>query len=167
MTFIRLLIFTILVPGIITGYVPYLLCNDKGSFDIGFLKYSGFVLVFAGVVFYLWSALSFFIQGKGTPAIWFTRILKFLIGEEPQKMVSSGLYKISRNPMYTGVIFIVTGESLLFESKNILLYSLFLILFFNVVVVFIEEPHLRKKFGKDYDEYLQKTSRWFTLKKRN
>jgi len=87
--------------------------------------------------------LSFLLKGKGTPAIWFAKHLKFLIGEEPIKMVSSGLYKISRNPMYLGVQNIAFGQAIFFGSMAILIYAGLLTVFFHLTVILLEEPHLR------------------------
>src|SRR2546427_10525595 len=42
-----------------------------------------------------------------TPAIFFSRRLRLLIGEEPGGLVSGGLYRFSRNPMYFGVLMVV------------------------------------------------------------
>ncbi len=80
-------------------------------------------------------------------------------------MVSTGLYKYSRNPMYLGIILITIGEAVYFESENILIYSILLSVIFHLVVVFLEEPHLKRKFGAEYNEYLGKTPRWFGLSK--
>ncbi len=167
MNVIRLIIFTIVVPGFVLGYVPYSLYNAQETFGIGFFRYTGLILISVGVLLYIWSVLSFLIKGNGTPAIWFTKYLKILIGEEPIRLVSSGLYKTSRNPMYLGVLMIVFGLSILLESKTILIYTGILGVFFHIVVIFLEEPHLKKNFGKEYELYLKKTHRWFGLKSMN
>ena len=164
MDIIRLIIFTIVVPGFVLGYLPYVLYDAQETFGIGILKHSGWVLIAFGVLLYIRSVLNFLIEGKGTPAIWFTKHLKKIIGEEPTKLVSSGLYTTSRNPMYLGVLMIAFGLSILLESKSVLVYSFILVVFFHLVVVFLEEPHLKKKYGEEYEFYLKKTPRWFSLK---
>jgi protein-S-isoprenylcysteine O-methyltransferase Ste14 len=113
-----------------------------------------------GVIIYLWTVTSFLLRGKGTPAIWFTKAIGFLIGEEPAKMVSSGLYKFSRNPMYLGVITTVAGEGIYFGYSSLLWYALSLFLIFTIVVMLIEEPHLEEKFGDEYRDYKKSTRRW-------
>ena len=114
----------------------------------------------AGICIYLFTVLSFLLRGKGTPAIWFTSAVKFIIGEEPVKMVSSGLYKYSRNPMYLGVMTIVAGEALFFQQAVLLRYVLVLFILFHFVVVLIEEPRLEEKFGNEYKDYKKRTRRW-------
>src|SRR5262245_13261141 len=102
---IRGLFFTVLIPGTVAGYIPYFLMRDRQP-DLGphFLSWPGLALMIIGIVIYLWTAILFLLRGKGTPAIWFTKAISFIIGREPMNMVSSGLYRYSRNPMYLGVI---------------------------------------------------------------
>ncbi len=114
----------------------------------------------AGIMIYLITAISFLVKGKGTPAIWFTKVIGFIIGEEPVKMVSSGLYDYSRNPMYLGVILTVFGESLFFGYSLLLRYAVLLFVIFHLVVVFIEEPHLENKFDEEYKAYKKRVRRW-------
>ena len=164
MNVFKLIFFTIVIPGFVVGYVPYTLYNYRQVFEIGIFRYVGLILMILGVSLYIWSAMNFLLRGKGTPAIWFTKQLKFLIGQEPIKLVSTGLYKISRNPMYLGVLNIVLGLSIFFESKTILIYSVILGVFFHLVIILLEEPHLKAKFGQEYETYFEQTNRWFGLK---
>ena len=76
------------------------------------------------------------------------------------KMVSLGLYKYSRNPMYIGIITIVAGQGLFLKYSNLLWYALSLFIIFTLVVIFIEEPHLEEKFGDEYKSYKKQTRRW-------
>ena len=96
----------------------------------------------------------------GTPAIFFTRHMRFVLGEEPTKLVRQGLYRISRNPMYVGVLLAVVGQALVFASTRVAFYGAVLWLLFHVVVVFLEEPHLREERGASYDEYCRQVPRW-------
>ncbi|MBM3415626.1 MAG: isoprenylcysteine carboxylmethyltransferase family protein [Bacteroidetes bacterium] len=75
-------------------------------------------------------------------------------------MISTGLYKYSRNPMYVGVITTVAGQGLYFQYSNLLWYAFALYVIFTMVVIFIEEPHLEEKFGEEYRNYKKKTRRW-------
>lgn len=164
MKFLRLIVFTVLLPGSITAVVPYLLLDDwNQGFEIGIFKYSGLILIALGAVFYCWSALSFLIEGGGTPALWLLKHLRYLIGEEPEKLVSQGLYRKSRNPMYLGIMTLVSGEAIFLESIVLCEYAALLLVLFNLSIILIEEPHLKKKFGKEYEEYLRSVPRWFRL----
>jgi len=117
MLWIRGILFTILVPGTVAGYVPYLLIEDRvPDMDLGPWHFGGIVFFAIGALIYLVTALSFLMRGKGTPTIWFTAAISWLIGKEPVKMVSDGLYRYSRNPMYVGVVTTVLGEAIYFQQ---------------------------------------------------
>ncbi len=159
---VRAIVFSLLIPGTVGGLIPHLLSSSYPyTIDLGSLRYSGIVLIGVGLIFYLASLLRFVIEGRGTPAIWFTRKLRSVIGEEPTSLVTHGIYLYSRNPMYLGVLSVVAGTGVLRQSPVVMTYAVFLFVAFHCVVVFIEEPHLRKKFGASYESYLVKVSRWF------
>ena len=134
--------------------------NRSADMETGWFHWVGIINNGVGILIYLLTAISFLLNGKGTPAIWFTTAISFVIGKEPVKMVSSGLYHYSRNPMYLGVISTVAGEGLFYQYSNVLWYAVSLFIIFNFVVIFIEEPHLEKKFGEEYKHYKKKTRRW-------
>jgi protein-S-isoprenylcysteine O-methyltransferase Ste14 len=157
MLYIRGLIFTILVPVVVAVVVPSLLHRDIHA-AIG-LKMTGGLVILIGAALYGMCLLRFLISG-GTPAIFFTRHLKFLIGEEPAKLVREGIYRFSRNPMYLSVLLVVFGQAIFFKSSEIAFYGIALFFLFHLVVVFIEEPHLRSERGAAYEEYVQRVPRW-------
>jgi protein-S-isoprenylcysteine O-methyltransferase Ste14 len=158
---IKGILFTLLVPGTVAGYIPYTIMRNRlADMHIGIFHWLGLLIMITGIIIYLLTAVSFLLKGKGTPAIWFTKAISFVIGEEPLKMVSSGLYKYSRNPMYIGVITTVIGEGLYFRYSGLLWYALSLFIIFTFVIIFIEEPHLEKKFGDEYLAYKKRTRRW-------
>jgi protein-S-isoprenylcysteine O-methyltransferase Ste14 len=154
---IRGIIFTVLVPGTIAVYVPLRMSERLtprgGPWDVGWL------LISAGALGYLWCFLRFLMSG-GTPAIFFTRPVRLLIGEEPRRLVQGGLYRVSRNPMYVSVLLVIFGQALRFGSWSITEYGLLVWLGFHIVVVLLEEPHLREERGPSYDEYRRRVPRW-------
>lgn len=157
MLFVRGVIFTVLVPGVVAVVVPAILCNRCAS-ATGW-RTVGWIPIVIGAAIY-GSCLLRFLASGGTPAIFFTRYLKFAIGEEPPRLVEEGLYRYSRNPMYLGVLMVVFGQAIAFASARIALYGLTLSLIFHLVVVFIEEPHLRGNRRPSYDEYSRHVPRW-------
>jgi protein-S-isoprenylcysteine O-methyltransferase Ste14 len=157
------LIFSILIPGFVAGWAPWMLLtsgHEVRAFDAGPGRWAGLALIVAGAAGYLLCAADFLLKGGGTPAIFFTRPLRFLLGEEPQAIVQQGLYRYSRNPMYVSMASAVFGEAFFFGSALLLLYGVVVLLFFNLIVVLMEEPHLRRKGGASYIEYCRKTPRW-------
>lgn len=163
---LRLLAFTVLIPGTVAVAVPWLILDRTRAADGNpMMKVTGFLFVTAGITLYLTSTLRFLREGRGTPAIWFTRPLRWLIGEEPGVLVRSGLYRFTRNPMYLGVVTVVAGQGLWHGSYAIIIYAILLWVAFHCVVVYIEEPHLRRKCGNKYAEFCRTTPRWIRIRK--
>jgi protein-S-isoprenylcysteine O-methyltransferase Ste14 len=163
MLYLRAAIFTILVPGFVGGWAPWMLLasgHEVRAFDAGPWRWVGLAPIAAGAAGYLLCAMDFLLKGGGTPAIFLTRRLRFLLGEEPRAIVRQGLYRYSRNPMYVSMAAAVFGEAWLLGSASLLLYAGAVLLFFHLIVVFLEEPHLRRKNGASYLEYCRKTPRW-------
>ena len=153
MTFIKTLIFTILVPGTVTILIPrWLLASAAGGerYNIGVFRYLGLVPVVVGASIYLWCAWDFMFAGKGTPAPI----------DPPKELVARGLYRYVRNPMYVGVASVLIGEALLFQSLTLLEYAGAVLLMFHLFVVLYEEPALTRKFGDSYLRFCEKVPRW-------
>src|SRR5436190_12804283 len=112
---IRGLIFTLLVPAVIGFFVP--LWIDSGARRMGGIGDVGWLLIVTGALIYLLCLMRFLASG-GTPAIFFTRRLRSLLGEEPTSLVSDGLYRFSRNPMYVGVLMVIFGQAVLLASST-------------------------------------------------
>jgi protein-S-isoprenylcysteine O-methyltransferase Ste14 len=55
---------------------------------------------------------------------------------------------------------VVVGEGIFLQSFNILRYAGIGWLGFHLFVVLYEEPTLREKFGKEYEEYCRQVPRW-------
>lgn len=62
--------------------------------------------------------------------------------------------------MYVGVITVLLGESLFFESWRLLRYAGYVFITVHLFVVLYEEPALRRKFGDSYEEYRRNVRRW-------
>jgi len=149
-TLIKTLIFTLLVPGTVTVYLPYRLLERTPMPGSWVALAAGLCLAALGLGVYLWCAWEFVSAGQGTPAPI----------DAPKKLVVSGLNRFVRNPMYIGVMSMVLGESIMFDSLVLLIYAVGLAAFFNLFVMVYEEPTLRKKFGPDYDKYCWRVPRW-------
>lgn len=157
MLWVRGVIFTLVAPVLVAGAVPSWIAPERhvrgGAWGLGWL------LIGLGAVLYL-HCLRRFLAAGGTPAIFFTRPLRAFLGEEPASLVRSGLYRRSRNPMYLGVVLAVAGQAIVFASGAIALYGATLLALFHLVVVSIEEPHLRRERGSEYEDYVRTVPRW-------
>jgi protein-S-isoprenylcysteine O-methyltransferase Ste14 len=161
-TLVRAVIFTVLMPGTFTVLVPLLIYAPAPGMAarLGAWRYVGGLLIAAGVLGYLWAVAEFALRGAGTPALWFTKRLRFLVGEEPQALVQTSIYRHVRNPMYVSVGSVLLGEALLFASPRLLAYAAVAWLFCHCAVVFLEEPHLRRTRGQSFERYCREVPRW-------
>src|SRR5256885_3459358 len=151
MTLLKTAIFTLVVPCTVVILIPYWLASSSGlpPVPVGFWRYTGVLPMLMGAAIYLWCAWDFTFAGRGTPAPI----------DPPKELVVRGLYRYLRNPMYVGILSLLLGEALLFESRALLLFFLF--------VVAYEEPALRRKFGDSYRQYCRDVSRWLPFKIRS
>jgi protein-S-isoprenylcysteine O-methyltransferase Ste14 len=62
--------------------------------------------------------------------------------------------------MYVAVSLLIFGQGLLFGSVRLLEYGFVVWLGFFAFVVLYEEPALRRKFGKEYEEFCTRVPRW-------
>jgi len=156
----RGLVFTALVPLVIGGWLPAVV--DPMRRAAGGAANAGWLAIAAGAAIY-GVCFTRFIASGGTPAIFFTRPVRAIIGEEPRRLVQGRLYAVSRNPMYVGVVLAVFGQAIVFASRRIATYGAFLWLMFHFVVVALEEPHLREQYGGSYEAYCRRVPRWLGL----
>ncbi|MEM8772155.1 MAG: isoprenylcysteine carboxylmethyltransferase family protein [Pseudomonadota bacterium] len=76
------------------------------------------------------------------------------------KLVTGGLYRISRNPMYLGLGIVLTAWAVaLGNPLNAGLLALF-IWYITEFQIKPEEAAMREKFGADYEAYCSRTRRW-------
>ena len=90
--------------------------------------------------------------GRGTPAPM----------APPQRLVVVGFYRYVRNPMYLGFFAGWAGLWVVFGRANLATIAVVCAVLLAVVlfVLFYEEPHLRKIFGADYEDYCRNVRRW-------
>jgi protein-S-isoprenylcysteine O-methyltransferase Ste14 len=68
--------------------------------------------------------------------------------------------------MYEGVLTVIFGWAVLYQSPAVTVYGLAISLCFYSFVVFFEEPLLSKRFGADYEQYCAEVPRWLFWKHR-
>jgi len=87
----------------------------------------------------------------GTPANW----------HPPKNLVVTGIYQRTRNPLVSGVTFVLLGETILSGAILVSGWFLFWIVSNLVVTPLLEEPELEARFGDIYLEYKKSVPRWF------
>ena len=112
--------------------------------------------------------ISFFILSLGI-LVFINPVLKFIKSkttinpiqfEETNRLVTSGIFKYSRNPMYLGMLMIIISTSIFYLNIYSILTPFLFILWINKFQIKREEVFLTKKFGKEYLSYKNKTRRW-------
>lgn len=88
--------------------------------------------------------------GQGTLAPW----------DATRRLVVQGPYRHVRNPMISGVLSVLLGESILLGSVRLFVWFVAAALVNMVYIPLSEEPGLEARFGDDYREYLRHVPRW-------
>lgn len=84
----------------------------------------------------------------------------FVEFDPPREFVVSGPYRWSRNPIAACLLGSLLGLAIACSSTGVFVYFLLSALLAHVQVVRLEEPLLRKRFGRSYEEYLRRVPRW-------
>ena len=107
------------------------------------VQIAGLAVLGVGLLLFAASLRRFATEGEGTLAPW----------DPPRKLVVRGPYRYVRNPMISGVSFILIGEALLLHSRPHAWWAGTFILANLIYIPLIEEPMLAARFGEDYREY--------------
>ena len=76
------------------------------------------------------------------------------------KLIISGIYKYSRNPMYLGLLMIVISTSIFYLNIFSITTPFLFYFWINRFQIKREEIFLTEKFGREYKSYKTKTRRW-------
>lgn len=151
MLWLRSALFALLLPGSVLVWVPlWLSSDDHGGLGVGPLRWVGLPLMVLGAAGLLWCIADFARRGRGTLAP----------VDPPQFVVRSGLYRVTRNPMYVAVLITLVGEALLFDSVPLAVWTAVVAVVVHLFVVLYEEPTLHRQFGDPYDAYRATVPRW-------
>ena len=108
----------------------------------------GVFFCLAGLLLLAWSLVSF---GQS-----------FRVGidaEQPDKLITTGIFAFSRNPIYTAFALILLGQFLIFPNWIILVYMGAGIWLFHRQVL-REEDYLKKHYGSEYLDYCTRVRRY-------
>jgi protein-S-isoprenylcysteine O-methyltransferase Ste14 len=80
--------------------------------------------------------------------------------ESASSLVASGVYRVSRNPMYVGLCLVLLGWAVMLS--NVLAYAIVpvFVLYMNRFQIGPEEAALERVFGADYVAYRARVRRW-------
>jgi protein-S-isoprenylcysteine O-methyltransferase Ste14 len=146
--FLRALAAFLVLPGTFAGIIPALIVSADPWRGNG--HPAGMAPLVAGVVILIWCVRDFYAAGKGTLAPW----------DPPKRLVVIGLYRFVRNPMYVGLMLLLTGWALIAGSPWLGGYAFLIAIAFHLRVVLYEEPRLRNQFPQEWANYTATVPRW-------
>jgi protein-S-isoprenylcysteine O-methyltransferase Ste14 len=114
-----------------------------------FAQIAGLGLLVIGLSLFVSSLRRFASDGKGTLAPW----------DPPRHLVIRGPYRYVRNPMISGVVFVLFGEALVLLSGPHFQWALIFLLINFIYIPLFEEQQLKQRFGEAYIEYCRHVPR--------
>jgi protein-S-isoprenylcysteine O-methyltransferase Ste14 len=140
----------VVLPGTIAVIIPLWIARRNsvafitphGAISL-LLVVTGVVLLLAGVALFAACLFLFWTRGRGTLAPW----------DPPRRFVVEGPYRYVRNPMISGVVFVLVGEALVLRSTSHGLWASAFALANAVYIPMVEEPMLEARFGEPYRRY--------------
>jgi protein-S-isoprenylcysteine O-methyltransferase Ste14 len=147
------ILFFLAGPCLEAGVGPFLVVTVAGRDDAGPTtgpRVCGALLILAALGVLLDVFARFVRDGAGTPSP----------AAPTRFMISGGVFRFVRNPMYAATASIIFGEALVF-SQPILFVAAGVYLITTVALArFVEEPRLARRFGSSYDEYRRAVPGW-------
>lgn len=145
-----------LLPFVVTVVIPLWLARRSNvGLSIGstpshlLVQLVGLVVSAVGFVLFVTSLGRFAAEGQGTLAPW----------DPPRHLVVRGPYRYVRNPMISGVVFILLGQTLILMSASHLIWAVIFIAMNLIYIPLFEEPQLQKRFDGEYVEYCRNVPR--------
>jgi protein-S-isoprenylcysteine O-methyltransferase Ste14 len=135
------------LPGIVAFALPVAIGISTGHP----MRYAALAAVplCLGIFLLSWCVREFYVAGRGTLAPW----------DPPQHLVTTGPYRISRNPMYIGVVTILVGWCVLWGSRTLFIYTVLFLCGFHLRVLWFEEPWAARQFGEQWQAYRARVPR--------
>lgn len=146
----RALLAFLLLPGAVAFVIPLFVIRPRTS---AFVHTVAWLPVGLGLVLLLWCVREFYVAGSGTLAPW----------SPPLSLVTTGPYRLSRNPMYIAVLLILFGWAAGFASLALWVYAGAIAIAFHLRIVMYEEPVLATTQAATWPLYKARVPRWFRL----
>jgi protein-S-isoprenylcysteine O-methyltransferase Ste14 len=148
MLFWRALAAFLVLPGMVAFGLPLVLARHSLNWPVA--RPWGLALVVAGSVLLFACVREFYVAGQGTLAPW----------SPPRFLVTSGPYRISRNPMFVAVLTILVGWAVALDSRTLLYYAIGAAISVHLWVLWFEEPWAMRQFGAEFAAYRARVPRW-------
>jgi protein-S-isoprenylcysteine O-methyltransferase Ste14 len=147
------------LPGLAIVGVPAAILIATGTIEIGWglpgvlgwlPLLLGAALIGAGLMLMYRTIALFARAGEGTLAPW----------DPTHRLVIVGPYRYLRNPMISGVLAVLLGESVALGSVPLAAWFAVFLAANAVWFPLVEEPGLRRRFGREYEVYARAVPRW-------
>ncbi|HKN58301.1 MAG TPA: isoprenylcysteine carboxylmethyltransferase family protein [Gemmatimonadaceae bacterium] len=158
MTILRHLLAILLLPFMVVAVIPRWLLRGWAMSDtrwssaainpIGHIV--GVLIFLGGFALFTWCISLFARVGRGTLAPW----------DPTQRLVVIGPYRYVRNPMISGVVTMLIGETIFHGSRVLAIWAVTFVVFNYAFFLGFEEPDLERRFGDDYRRYKAAVPRW-------
>lgn len=150
------ILFTLLVPGTMAAGVPWLMTRwqlQPALLGLEWGRWVGAAMIVFGAFWLLWAIAWFAKEGvKPYPPI--------------ERVITTGPYAYTRNPMYGGVVLVMLGQGLLFGSRGLVIYGVCWLIAFLIFERTIDDPFIVKRMGKEYEDYLKSVPGWMPRRPR-
>jgi protein-S-isoprenylcysteine O-methyltransferase Ste14 len=113
----------------------------------------------------LWITGAAFVTGGVCLCLWAVRTLldrqtTVLPYRCSSHLVTTGPFRLTRNPIYLGYTFIMIGMGLIALNPWLLVMTIVTVIVTTVYAVRAEERHLLSRFGIEFERYCRRTRRW-------
>ncbi len=125
----------------------------RGFLTLVFIP-GGVAIIIVGVAFVVLARREFAQHGQPTDP-----------GFTTSKIVTTGVFSVSRNPLYLGGVCILAGIALAVNLPWVLVLLLPALITCQSVLIAPEEKYLTAKFGEEYHRYVASVYRWFGRKR--
>ena len=100
--------------------------------------------------------------------IWYLGAIKSKLDDNiiKNKLVTTGIYSYTRNPLYTAFIFIFTGILFIMNNLYLLILPFIYWLLLTIFMINTEEKWLKDLYGREYIEYCKRVNRCIPIKKK-
>lgn len=149
----------LLLPTVVTVVIPVIILYCTGTVNVGWAlnpwlsvipPFGGLLLIVLGLTLMVKTIALFATVGRGTLAPW----------APPERLVVRGIYRHVRNPMISGVLFVLCGEVLFAGSLPLSGWFGTFLLINLIYIPLLEEPGLEERFGEQYRIYKRNVPRW-------
>lgn len=112
-------------------------------------NYIGALIVLIGIIINIWASALF---SKSKTSLHPHHL--------PIYFEKNGPYKMSRHPMYTGLLIMLLGADIVLGNVSTLISPVIFVILMETIFIPIEEKNMELVFKEEYPDYKKKVRRW-------